>query len=342
MKTYSITLASLDGKKIQFNCKSSQNVQDAAEVAGFFPPAICKIGSCGSCLAVCDSGRYELKNYSEGLLPQNANETKDILLCRTYPQSDLIIHAPYNADRIQNRQLLPRDASIIEVKKLAKRTVLLVLQLSEDDEKGLGFDFEAGQFVELEVSELALKRAYSIANTTNWDGRLEFLIRLQDQGQFSQFLQNQAQVGKSLKVHGPSGTFGVHEQRLNPRCFIAGGTGLAPFLSILRRMAEWGEDHPTQLFFGVNTEAEIFCNQELAALQQRLPNLKVTICVWKPSDQWGGFRGTPADALTVYLKQMTVLPDLYLCGPPQLIEMTTKIALTQGVQSENIHCERFS
>ncbi|MCK4494357.1 MAG: 2Fe-2S iron-sulfur cluster binding domain-containing protein [Methylococcales bacterium] len=339
--TYSITLATLDGKKIQFNCESSQTLQEAAEDAGFFPPAICKMGSCGSCVAVCDSGDYQLKDYSEGLLPTNAEETKDILLCRTYPQSDLVIHAPYNSDKIQNHEEMPRDATIIEIKTLAERTVSLVLQLSEDEENGLAFNFEAGQFVELEIPELELKRAYSIANTTNWEGRLAFLIRLQDQGQFSQFLQNQAKIGQALKVHGPSGTFGLQGQSLNPRCFIAGGTGLAPFLSILRRMAEWGEDHPTQLFLGVNNEAEVFCHQELKELQQSLPKLEVTICVWKPINEWDGFRGTPADALVAHLKQTDVLPDLYLCGPPKLVEITTEIALEQGISAENIYCERF-
>ncbi|MDQ7091044.1 MAG: 2Fe-2S iron-sulfur cluster binding domain-containing protein [Methylococcales bacterium] len=339
--SHSITLATLDGEKIQFNCEPSQTIQDAAEAVGFFPPAICKMGSCGSCLAVCDSGDYELKNYSEGLLPENAAETKDLLLCRTYPRSDLVIHTPYNADRIQNRQALPRKATITAIKPLAERTVLLVLNLLDDEEKGLTFDFEAGQFIELDVPDLALKRAYSIANTTNWEGRLEFLIRLQDQGQFSQFLQNQAEVGQVLNVHGPSGTFGLQGQCLNPRCFIAGGTGLAPFLSILRRMADWGEDHPTQLFLGVNNEAEIFCREELADLQRSLPKLVVTLCVWKPSDEWDGFRGTPADALVEHLKQTDILPDIYLCGPPRLVEITTEIALEQGISAENIYCERF-
>jgi len=339
--SYSITLVTLDGNKIQFNCEPSQTVQDAAENAGFFPPAICKMGSCGSCLAVCDTGDYELKNYSEGLLPSETEESKAVLLCRTYPQSDLMIHAPYNSDRIQNHQKTPRDATIIEIKVLAERTMSLVLQLSEDEEQGLGFDFEAGQFVELEREDLNLKRAYSIANTANWEGRLEFLIRLQDQGKFSQFLKDQAAVGQALKVHGPSGTFGLQGQSLNPRCFIAGGTGLAPFLSILRRMAEWGEDHPTQLFLGVNNEAEIFCHQELKDLQQSLSKLEVTICVWKPSDKWEGFRGTPEDALGVYLKQTDVLPDIYLCGPPRLVEITTEMVLEQGINAENIYCERF-
>ncbi|NOQ36928.1 MAG: 2Fe-2S iron-sulfur cluster binding domain-containing protein [Methylococcaceae bacterium] len=340
--SYSITLSTLDDQKIQFNCDAEQSVQDAAEAVGFFPPAICKMGGCGSCLAVCDSGDYQLKSYSQGMLPDNAEEMGDILLCRTYPKSDLIIHAPYNADKIQSRQPLAREAEVVKAEILAERTVRLVLQLLPDEEQGLAFEFEPGQFVELEVPSLDLKRAYSLSNTPNWDGQLEFLIRLQNSGLFSNYLKNKVKIGDAIKVHGPSGTFGIQGQSLNPRCFIAGGTGLAPFLSMLRRMAEWGEDHPTQLFLGVNNEQEVFCRQELEELQQALPQLHVNFCVWKPSEDWIDFSGTPADALAIYLKQIDILPDIYLCGPPLLVEATTQIALQNGISPERIHCERFA
>jgi ferredoxin-NADP reductase len=189
---------------------------------------------------------------------------------------------------------------------------------------------------------LDLKRAYSIANTPNWEGRLEFLIRLQEQGQFSTYLQTQAKVGQILKVHGPSGTFTLQSQRLNPRCFVAGGTGLAPFLSMIRRMSEWDEHHPTQLFIGVNSEAEIFCRETLAEIQQTLPQLNVTLCVWKATETWEGFKGTPVDALADYLAKTDIPPDLYLCGPPKLVEATVKIAQENGINSEYIYCERFT
>ena len=340
--SHSITLSTTDNQTIQFDCESEQTLQEAAEAAGFFPPAICKMGSCGSCIAVCDSGDYEIKDYSISLLPENADETGDILLCSTFPKSDLVIHAPYAAEKIQGHQPIARDANISVVEQMAERTTRLVLQLVENEESGLAFEFEAGQFVELEIPELDLKRAYSISNVSNWEGRLEFLIRLQEKGQFSDYLKNQAAIGAALKIHGPSGTFTLQGQSLNPRCFVAGGTGLAPFISMLRRMAEWGEDHPTQLFLGVNNEQEIFCQAELEALQQAIPQLQVTICVWKPSEQWTGFKGTPADALAEYLDKNAVVADVYLCGPPALVDATTKIALDNGVKQENIYCERFA
>ena len=76
---------------------------------------------------------------------------------------------------------------------------------------------------------------------------------------------------------------GLQKQSSNSRCFVSNGAGLAPFLSILRRMVEWGEDHPTHLFLGVNNQAEILCQDELNTLQQNLPHLT---CVWKLEGNW--------------------------------------------------------
>lgn len=337
-----ITLTTHDGKQIDFNCEPEQTVQDAAEAAGFFLPALCKAGSCGSCLGRCTQGDYHLDAYSPSLLPEKSREHGDVLLCCTHPDSDLQLTAPYKASQIQSGKDAPRSAEIVSIELIAERTMRLVLQLLPDAQHGIAFEFEPGQFVELDVFELNLQRAYSIANTPNWEGRLEFLIRLQPQGQFSTYLQHTAQIGYSLKVSAAAGTFGVQEQSLSPRCFVAGGTGLAPFLSILKRMADWGEDHPTQLFLGVNNEQEIFCQDELAALADAIPHLHVEICVWQPSETWTGFRGTPADALRAYLASTNLLPDVFLCGPPLLVEAATQIAVDAGVDPERIFCERFA
>jgi NAD(P)H-flavin reductase len=264
------------------------------------------------------------------------------LLCRTHAHSDLHITAPYNANQIQSKQQTPRAAQIISIELIAERTTRLILQLLPDPQHGVGFEFECGQFVELDIPALNLKRAYSIANAPNWTGRLEFLIRLQAHGQFSGYLQQTAKAGDYLQVIGPSGNFGVQEQSLAPRCFVAGGTGLAPFLSILQRMAEWVEDHPTELLIGVNNEQEIFCQTELTVLAAAMPQLHIEYCVWKPSENWTGFCGTPADALRTYLANTDVLSDVFLCGPPLLVEAATRVAIDAGINPERIFCERFA
>ncbi len=338
--SHKITLTTHDQQQFEFACADQQNIQDAAEAANLYPPFGCKSGSCGACLGTCTNGEYQLESHTDAALPTESIAKGDILLCRTVPKTDLRITVPYAASAIQQTPTAPRMAEIVSIQSIAERTLQVTLQLQDDPEIGLAFEFEPGQFVELEIPELYLMRAYSIANTPNWEGRLEFLIRLQPNGKFCEFLQ-QASIGQQLLVHAPSGAFVAHKQSLSPRCFVAGGTGLAPFLSILRRMAEWGEDHPTHLFLGVNNEAEILCQEELENLKQSLPQLSVEVCVWKPETNWNGFTGTPVDALKAHLETISDTADIYLCGPPILVETAKAIACQAGIPAEQIYCERF-
>lgn len=339
--SYAISLETHDAQRFDFDCDAEQTVLAAMEAAGYYPPSLCKEGGCGACIAKHETGGYHLGDYSAAALPEEASARGEVLLCRTYPESDLRLTVAYNADRIHIGHSKPRRAEIVAVETVAARTVRLMLRILPDENGGLPLDFEPGQFMELEIPEQGVKRAYSLANTCNWDGTLEFLIRIQPGGCFSAYLQDRAKPGDRLLVHGPSGAFGIQAQSLAPRCFVAGGTGVAPFLSILRRMAEWQEDHETMLLLGVNNEAELFYHDEWRRLLQALPQLRIQLCVWRPEEAWDGFRGTPAEALRSYLAQTAALPDIYLCGPPPLVDAAIQVALQAGVDVERIFSERF-
>ncbi len=280
-------------------------------------------------------------NTIPAALPADDEAKGGTLLCCTFPRSDLRIDLPFDHDRILIGEIKVRNAEITAIDSVGENTLRLELHLTPVEDGGSVAEFEPGQFMELEVPGQDLKRAYSLANIGNWDGRLEFLIRLQPGGVFSTWLREQAAVGQTLIVHGPKGSFGLYESGLRPRWFVAGGTGLAPMLSMLRRMAEFQEPHPARLYFGANRAEELFCQVELQALQAELPQLQVIFCVWKPDDSWQGFCGTPVDALAQDLADATVLPDIYLCGPPALIDAAEAAARAKGVPDKQVLSERF-
>ncbi len=338
MANHLITLTTHDAQTLTFNAQDSQDVISAAIECGITLPSLCRDGGCGACLAHCESGDYQLGNCNESMLPQELRQQRQVLLCRTYPRSALQLNAPYDYAHIQFGGQVGKTATITQLEKIANRTLRLELTLTDEDK---AVEFEAGQYVEIEIPQTTIRRAYSLANTTNWQGKLVFLIRLQPQGQFSTFLSENAAIGQTLTVYAPNGTFEFHSQRFNPVIFVAGGTGLAPFLSMLSKMAGWGENRPIHLFLGVNDETELFCLDELAKLQSQLSDLNVTQCVWHPSESWQGFRGTPADALQKYLQENSEDFDIYLCGPPQLVNTCIEIAKTHGILDAQIFSEKF-
>ena len=340
MNTYAIELTTRDGEQLRFVCADDRNLLDAAADAHIVLPAQCGAGHCGTCYAEVSHGDFTLAKHNPAALPAEANKG-GTLLCCTFPNSDLRIDLPFDHDRILIGEIPIRNADITAIETVGENTLRLELRLAPNDDGGSAAEFEPGQFMELEVPGLEIKRAYSLSNISNWDGRLEFLIRLQPGGLFSTWLKMMATVGQPLIVHGPKGAFGLYESGLRPRWFVAGGTGLAPMLSMLRRMAEFQEPHPARLYFGVNRVEELFCQSELAALQADLPQLQVIYCVWQPDEQWRGFCGTPVDALALDLAAATVLPDIYLCGPPRLIDAAVAAAQAAGVPDKQVLCERF-
>lgn len=343
MTFHTVDLLTRDGARLSFPCAEDQSVVEAAAAADLFLPVVCREGGCGACRATAESGDYQLGPHSEAALSAADAARRAILLCRTYPRGPLALSAPFDRARILTQALRPRHAVVSERTLIGARTVRLRLTL-EDEGEGSAAEFEAGQYMELEIPDGAgLRRAYSLANTANWDGTLEFLIRLHPQGRFSEYLERRAAVGNRLRVHGPLGGFTLRENGLRPRWFVAGGTGLAPMLSMLRRMAEYQDPQPARLYFGVNRAEELFALEELGALTDSLPGGFALIpCVWQAEADWSGVVGTPADALRADLAAMSgEAPDLYVCGPPALIAAVEQAARDRGVPDDHLFSERF-
>jgi NAD(P)H-flavin reductase len=141
-------------------------------------------------------------------------------------------------------------------------------------------------------------------------------------------------------LRGPLGRFVLDETSPRPRCLVGGGCGLAPLLSMLRHLAEFQDMQPTHLIFGANRESELFAMEEIEALQALLPGLTITHAVWRPEGAWHGFAGTAADALALYLDQQPEQPDIYVCGPPALMDAVAQVARARDIPEAQILAEQ--
>lgn len=339
---FKVNLVTRDGASIEFEADANDTLLDAAAKANIFLPAVCREGGCGTCRVTRNAGIVLFGPYSKTALTDADRAAGDILLCRSRAYSDLELSAPFDKAAVGFAPVPERGARVTEVAPAGAGAVRLVLQYEDDPEHGRAAEFIPGQFMELTLPGTSTTRAYSLANTPNWDGTLEFLIRLHPRGVFSGYLKESAKVGDLLLVKGPQGSFTADESSQSPRWFVAGGTGVAPMLSMLRQMVEFGVTQEARLFFGVNTEEELFATDAVAELSKSLSCLGVTLCVWKPGPNWTGFAGTPAEALDAALADGGARPDIYVCGPPALIEATEAIALARGVCHDRIFSEQFS
>ncbi len=333
-----VRLTTADQVTLTIDVPDGTSVVDAAAAAGYVLPAQCRAGTCGSCHAAA-TGDYRLGAHSSAALPDDAVAAGQTLLCSTYPTGPLEVTTPYARSRILDGSPGRREGVITDVVRVAAQMVWVKIALDPDDDAGAGYQFDPGQFIEVEVPGDERRRAYSLVNTGNWDGTAELLIKLHPGGYFSGHLEDllerwpvAADDGARLVLHGPTGAFGLRESGRRPRWFVAGGTGLAPVLSLLRRMAEWGEPHPARLFLGVPTPEDLPRLPVLVDLAATLPSLRLSTCVEHPDDTWTGLVGNPLTALREAVAEHTgTAPDIYVCGPPGLVDAVGTIASEAGL-----------
>ncbi|MDE1897308.1 MAG: 2Fe-2S iron-sulfur cluster binding domain-containing protein [Rhodospirillales bacterium] len=333
-----LTLLTRDAVRLEFDAAPGQSLLEAAEAAGLYPPAMCRDGQCGQCAAHVVSGDYEMGPHSEAALPQGLG---GVLLCRCQPQGEMVV-ALSCTDAQLPRHSVPVRAAVIEALTPAgAASISLRLRLATDAALGQAADFMPGQYMELCLPGGAISRAYSLANLPNWDGELEFLIRLVPGGAFSGWLATAAKPGDVLELRGPLGQFTLDEASPRPRWMVGGGCGFAPLLSMLRQMAAFQDPTPVRLIYGVNRTAEAVPEALLAELRAGLPQLQTTMAVWHPEPECTDFHGSAADALAAALKQVETLPDIYVCGPPAMSEAVLTVARQAGVPTSQIFAERL-
>jgi NAD(P)H-flavin reductase/ferredoxin len=301
-----------EGEQQVFNCAPEESILEAAERANIHVPSGCKSGNCGSCGGTCHDGEYNLDAHNKNALSDEDAANRKILLCVTRPVSDMIIEV----EEYSVASLSSRRAVIKEVTEIARNTVRLILIL-DPDKNGSMLSFEAGQYMELRVPNTSINRAYSLSNISNLEGRAEFIIRLRQGGQFSNWLAK-AKAGDVLFAAGPLGGFTL-KHNMNERWFVAGGTGLAPILSMLNALADSPDGLPTKLFYGVNTEDELAMLEQINQIGESLSEMNTTLSVMNPSTGWNGHTGSPVDAMKACLSDQ-VCPDVYVCGPPAMVD----------------------
>ena len=336
---HQIKVITEEGQSVEFDCNSDEDIISAAIRQNIFLMSSCREGGCATCKGECTVGDYETGKVSAQALPPEEQEEDLVLLCRCYPTDDMEVKVPYTFDRIAySEEGKNFSTQITELEKVSSNVVKLCLKRSDGEQQ---IKLDSGQFYDLEIPETDITRSYSPANTANNQGELEFLIRVLEDGKFSNFLKQDAKVGQSLNVTGPSGIFGLVADGFTPRYFVAGGTGLAPILSMVRFMHEWGEPQPCTIYFGSTFEEEVFYMDELKALAAKMDNLTVKVCVWKATDSWEGEKGSVVDILKADLKKASTKPDLYLCGPPGMVDATYSVCEEVGISKEKIYLEKF-
>ncbi len=322
----------------EFECEDGETVLGAALRQGLFIRYGCKHGGCGTCKSRLLDGDIDEPPSTFCLSPAERDEDW-FLPCVSAPVEDCVIDISNMG--LSEEEFLAGDQSReyetrVEINERLTRDIhrLRLRILAEE-----GMKFTAGQFANIQIPGTQLLRSYSMANSPIEKNIMEFIIRLFPEGKFSGQLK-QLKAGDKLQVHGPYGDLKVHLSHRNI-IMVAGGSGLAPLLSMLCQLAEKGNMRPIQLFLGVRTNEDLYCTEELEAIRRDMPVLEYTpVLSENRPDNWQGETGLVTQAIARHRESFRNY-DAYLCGPPAMIDAATSLLVARGVRPRNVYFDAF-
>jgi phenol hydroxylase P5 protein len=203
-------------------------------------------------------------------------------------------------------------------------------------------DFQAGQYINLEVPALNQSRAFSLANAPH-DGEVELNIRIVPGGLVTTYIHEQLQVGDKLKLSGPYGRFFIKKSTNTPMLFIAGGSGLSSPKSMILDLLNEGCDLPMTLMYGARSQSELYYDQEFKDLAAKHPNFTYVASLSdEPADSgWTGPRGFVHEAAKAHFNNDFSGRKAYLCGPPPMIEAAISTLMQGRLYERDIYAEKF-
>lgn len=328
--TIPVTLLFADGASHRLAVPEGGRLLDAAGEAGLALLTDCSNGQCGTCTAQLVSGGIALDDYDKAVLPDADRAAGTVLPCVCRVTGPCAIELPYDSSEALGEEPQPIAAEVTAVEPVASETVRLEVRVPQ------AVSFEPGQYVRITPAGADFHRSYSMANVPGTD-RLQFFIRLVPGGAFSQWLAG-AKAGDPVELSTPHGTFFLREED-RPRLFVAGGTGVAPFLSMLRAMAARPAAQRTTLLVGARTPGHLFALDELKQLGERLQGMDLQVAVEQDAQP-----GCHAGYATDLIPQLGLDPStrVYLCGPPPMVEAGRRAAEAAGLQRADVLCERFA
>jgi len=330
---YRIALNFEDGATRFIDCNAGEKVLDAAFRQKIHLPMDCSDGVCGTCKCRCEQGSYDLGDeYIDEALTEDEAQEGLILTCQMEVSSDCVIAVPVPSSACKVKPAV-HGGEVASVEMVSDSTIILTLRV--DDPAALGF--LPGQYVNLSIPDTVQHRSYSFSSRPDAE-EVSFLIRNIPGGLMSTWLAEKAQPGTRMSFVGPNGSFFLRSI-VRPTIMLAGGTGLAPMLSMLEVLAEQGCDQKILLICGVSKDADLVALDRIASFGARLPNFTFISCVSDPNSTHA-LKGYVTD----HLREDDLNAgdcDIYLCGPPRMVEAVRLFIRDKGVTPAQVYYEKF-
>lgn len=240
----------------------------------------------------------------------------------------------------QPRRLSWAVAEVVAIREETPRVKTLSLAVAD------WAGHRAGQHADIRLTAedgYQAQRSYSISSAPEAI-HVELTVETIEDGEVSPYLTGEARAGDKFELRGPIGGFFVWSAAMpGPLVLIAGGSGVAPFISMLRHRAAARHPHPAVLVYSSRNFEDIIYREELDALGRDDPSLRVVHALTRtqPAD-WSGYRRR-IDAAMLTEIGVAALDgaNIFICGPTGMVEGAAQALIGLGLDARRIKTERF-
>ena len=237
----------------------------------------------------------------------------------------------------------PYNGRLSRWEELAPGLAIVGVQALEEP-----FPFEPGQYATLGLvghdGPKLIQRPMSVSSSADDVSEYEFFIRLVDRGGFTPLLwerthrRRDQHQGSEGQVPAPG--------RWPSRLFVASGTGLAPFISMIDTLRDRGQERDIVLLHGVSHEHDLAWRDELTELESGGFPLRYVATISRPNENptWAGCTGRVEAIVESQLDDLALTPEtatLYLCGNPEMITAVEEVAMARGFPPEQVRKELY-
>jgi propane monooxygenase reductase subunit len=336
---------------LEMEVTEDETVLDAAFRQGIMLMHGCREGQCSACKSFLVDGDVQMDRYSTFALPDFESDEGYVLLCKARAYSDLVVEL-VNFDEEALRSAVPIQtvtASVVELTELTHDIVSLTVRPD-----AAAFDFKPGQYADITIPGTDEHRSFSMATLPGQSPEgVQFIIKKYPGGHFSGLLDGVLQVGHTLQVVGPYGSFTLREKSDRKIVCIGGGAGMAPILSLLRHLAEQESRREVVFYYGARTTRDLFYLEEIAGLAARLPHFTFVPALSDPDAAQdasveelasrGQFSELGLITEVVDRREGDLAgSDCYLCGPPPMVDAALALLESRGVPHDQVFYDKFT
>ncbi|VVQ15535.1 2Fe-2S iron-sulfur cluster-binding protein [Pseudomonas fluorescens] len=324
----------------RFEIRGSETILESALNNQVPFPHNCTVGTCGACKCRLTAGRVKAITDFGYALSKQEIEAGYILACQAVPLDEEtaieIVSSGIDAPApgafvgtISRTEVLTHDIMRVELK----------LDRS--------LHFVAGQYANIKHPALERSRSYSFADAPEHKGsdKVTFMIRKVPGGAFTEALFAGGIGNLSFEVEAPHGDFYLRTSNA-PMICVAGGSGLAPLLSILEDARKKRVDRSCTVLFGARTTADLYALSQLDTISKSWRGYFnfIPVLSHEPADSaWPGARGLVTEYIIPGLdREPHEKTEMYMCGPPGMIDRAITVATDHGIGLERIHYDKFT